>query len=68
MRMYDYLTPPTLDALAHGCLNLDLHYVVLTAFAQRFPESGDAFNQHEQKIVIEPGFYSLALSSLLAQQ
>ena len=59
-------TAPSLDELTHQCLQLDLHYVVLAAFAQRFPESSRAFNGHAQEIVFQPGFYSLALSGLLA--
>ena len=59
---------PELTALSRECFDPDRHYIVLTAFAQRFPESSELFMEHARKIKYLSSFDSLALSSLFTSR
>ena len=66
---FEWLTQneaPELTALSYECLDPDQHYIVLTAFAQRFPESSELFMEHARKIKYSSNFSSLALNNLFA--
>ncbi|MGB0744244.1 MAG: tetratricopeptide repeat protein, partial [Opitutales bacterium] len=56
---------PQISELLDSCQNIEHHYAVLVAFAQRFPEQSSAYMKHARKICYKKDFTYLALKPVL---
>ncbi|MGJ8638620.1 MAG: hypothetical protein ACSHYA_04440 [Opitutaceae bacterium] len=56
---------PEVSQLLNACLDIDHHYAVLIAFAQRFPENRDDYMEHARKICHQKDFTHLAMKDAL---
>jgi len=56
---------PKMSELLNACQDVEYHYAVLVAFAQRFPEKSREYMEHARKICYEKDFNFLALRSVL---